>query len=124
MSIILQAKFELAAINFGEEDSRVMIEILEKFFDQWDSGGAVFVVAPILQRLIAGKPLTPIMGTDDEWFMPDIQGCYMQNKRCSTIFKKTKDGRAYDINVDDGRSPITFPYWPDNATVRSPTMKI
>jgi hypothetical protein len=45
-----------------------MIAILEKFFDQWDSGGAVHAVAPILQRLIAGKPLSPLTGADDEWF--------------------------------------------------------
>lgn len=57
MSIIEQAKSELAAINFGEEDSAVMIGILEKFFDRWDSGGAVHVVAPVLTRLISGQPL-------------------------------------------------------------------
>lgn len=119
MSIIDQAKVELAAINFGEDDSRVMIEILEKFFDQWDSGGAVAVVAPLLQRLIAGKPLSPIMGTDDEWFIHDAEGMYAQNKRCSTIFKATKDGPAYDIDVP-GRPPIAFPYWPDRAEVRMP----
>jgi len=43
MSIIERAKSELARINFGDDDSRVMIEILEKFFSQWDSGGAVHV---------------------------------------------------------------------------------
>jgi hypothetical protein len=68
MSIVDQAKHELKLINFGDEDSAVMIAILEKFFDQWDSGGAVHAVAPILQRLIAGKPLSPLTGADDEWF--------------------------------------------------------
>lgn len=115
MSLIDQAKIELAAANFGEEDSRVMIEILEKFFEQWDSGGAVAAVAPVLRRLIAGKPLSPIMGTDDEWFVHDCDGMDAQNKRCSTIFKATKDGHAYDIDVP-GRPPITFPYWPDLAS--------
>lgn len=68
MSIIQNAKEELKRINFGEEDTAVMIEILEKFFGQWDSGGAVWAVAPILQRLIAGKCLTPLTGEADEWF--------------------------------------------------------
>lgn len=122
MSIIEQAKAELAAINFGEEDSRVMVEILEKFFDQWDSGGAVAVVAPVLQRLIAGKPLGPLMGTDDEWFIHEMEGCYAQNKRCSTVFMD-HDGRAYDIDVP-GRPTITFPYWPDKADVREPIYEV
>lgn len=123
MSLIDQAKRELAAINFGEDDSRVMIEILEKFFGQWDSGGAVYAVAPVLQRLIAGKPLGPLTGEDSEWFIHDCDGMYAQNLRCSTIFKSTKDGPAYDIDVP-GRPPITFPYWPDKADVSSPVMEV
>jgi hypothetical protein len=121
MSIIDQAKAELAAINFGEDDSSVMIEILEKFFDQWDSGGAVHVAAPILQRLIAGQPLTPLTGADDEWFIWGIAGCYAQNKRCTCVFRATKDGPAYDIDVPD-RPPITFPYWPERMSISSPVL--
>lgn len=123
MSLIEQAKLELAAVSFGEDDSRVMVEILEKFFDQWDSGGAVSVAAPVLQRLIAGKPLAPITGEDAEWFIHDAEGMYAQNKRCSSIFKATKDGPAYDIDVP-GRPPITFPYWPDRAEVPSPVVEV
>lgn len=123
MSIIEQAKKELALINFGKGDSRVMIELLEKFFDQWDSGGAVWAVAPVLQRLIAGKPLSPLTGADDEWFIHDCDGMYAQNLRCSTVFKSTKDGPAYNIDVP-GRPPITFPYWPDKADVPSPVVEI
>lgn len=111
MSIIEHAKIELSAINFGDNDSRVMIEILEKFFAQWDSGGAVSVAAPVLQRLIDGKPLSPLTGSDDEWFIHDCEGMYAQNKRCSSVFKATKDSPAYDINVP-GCPPITFPYYP------------
>lgn len=122
MSIIEQAKTELAAINFGDDDSRVMIEILEKFFDQWDSGGAVWAVAPVLQRLIAGKPLSPLTGADSEWFVHDADGMYAQNLRCSTVFKATKDGPAYNIDVP-GRPPITFPYWPGDD-VSSPVVVV
>lgn len=123
MSLIEHAKSELAAINFGKDDSRVMIEILEKFFDQWDSGGAVWAVAPVLQRLIAGKALSPLTGEDSEWFIHNCDGMYAQNKRCSSVFKSTKDGPAYDIDVP-GRPNITFPYWPDRADVPSPVMEI
>ena len=125
MSLINQAKHELKLINFGEEDSAVMIGILETFFEQWDSGGAVHAVAPILQRLIAGKALTPLTGEDDEWF--DHGGGVFQNKRCSSVFKDPRfhgGERAYDIDAREPRAAITFPYWPDRADVPSPVMEI
>lgn len=110
MSIIERAKAELDAINFGDMDTAVMIKIIDLFFKQWDSGGAVDVAAPVLARLIAGKPLTPLTGKDDEWRIFDNgNGIYAQNIRCSTVFKNSKDGPAYDI---EGDGPITFPYTP------------
>ncbi len=125
MSIIEQAKWELKAANFGEDDSRVMIEILEKFFDQWDSGGAVACVAPVLQRLIAGKPLSPLSGDDDEWVIHDFEDdLYAQNKRCGSVFKR-RDGSAYTIDgPTPGRTPITFPYWPEKADIPDPVIEI
>lgn len=125
MSIIEQAKSELAAVNFGEDNSRVMIEILEKFFDQWDSGGAVHDVAPVLMRCIAGKPLAPLTGETDEWV--DHGNGVFQNRRCSTVFKDPRfhDGKsAYDIDAPEPRAAITFPYWPDRADVASPVVEI
>lgn len=125
MSIIEHAKAELAAINFGEDDSRVMIEIMEKFFDQWDSGGAVWAVAPVLQRLIAGKPLSPLTGADDEWCIHDFDDdMYAQNSRDGMVFKR-RDDTAYTIdNPQCERVPVTFPYWSDRAEVGSPVVEI
>jgi hypothetical protein len=71
LSLIEQAKQELARINFGEEDSRVMIEIMEKFFQQWDSGGSVYSCIPVLTKLLYGKPLSHLTGEPDEWFYHD-----------------------------------------------------
>ena len=126
MSIIDQAKEELKRINFGDEDSAVMIEILEKFFDQWDSGGAVHAVAPVLQRLIAGKCLSPLTGEDDEWV--DHGNGVFQNKRVSSVFKDSRfhnGNLAYDLDNPAGaRVPISFPYWPERAEVRSPVVEI
>ena len=136
MSIIEQARTELKTINFGDDDTRVMIEILEKFFEQWDSGGAVWAAAPVLQRLIAGKPLSPLTGKDDEWIeVSDREfkeggreyGIF-QNKRCPTVFKQERPDLgeglfAYDIDVP-GRPAITFPYWPDKAEVDSPVVEV
>jgi hypothetical protein len=124
MSIIERAKTELVTINFGAEDSAVMVEILEKFFDQWDSGGAVSCAAPVLQRLIAGKPLGPLTGADSEWFIHDMDDrCYAQNIRCSTVFKH-RNGKCYDIDARDPNAEIAFPYWPDRAEVREPVIEI
>jgi hypothetical protein len=121
MSIISQARRELEIINFGEEDTEVMIEILRKFFDQWDSGGAVWAVAPILQRCIAGKPLSPI--TDNDWM--EVETGVYQNKRCSTVFKNMETNVAYDIDNPKGpREQITFPYWPERSNVSSPVVEI
>lgn len=126
MSIISQAKNELAAIDFGEEDSARMLQILELFFDQWDSGGAVAVAAPVLQRLIAGKPLGPLTGSDNEWV--DHGDGVFQNIRCGTVFKDPRfhDGKfAYDLDNPDGaRTAITFPYTPNRAEVRMPIYEI
>lgn len=126
MSIVSQAKTELARINFGEEDSAVMIGLLETFFEQWDSGGAVHAVAPILQRLIAGKCLSPLTGGADEWF--DHGDGVRQNIRCGTVFMDPRfhDGKlAYDLDNPAGpREAIAFPYWPERADVGSPVIEI
>ena len=125
MSIIEQAEIELKAINFGEEDSAVMIDILKRFFAQWDSGGGVFVAAPVLQRLIAGKPLSPLTGADEEWIdrteMNDGKPMW-QNIRCSTVFKDA-DG-VYDIDVlGHTKFPVTFPYTPRDAEIGDPLVE-
>lgn len=126
MSIIGQAKKELQRVNFGEEDSAVMISILETFFDQWDSGGAVHFAAPVLQRLIAGKCLSPLTGEADEWH--EVGEGILQNIRISSVFKDPRfhDGKlAYDLDNPAGaREAISFPYWPERAEVASPVIEI
>lgn len=127
MSIIERAKVELEAVNFGAEDSEAMLEILRRFFAQWDSGGAVSVAAPVLQRLIAGKPLGPLTGEDHEWVHVAEQngGPLYQNIRCSTVFKDPD--RAWDIDIpatDGAWTSITFPYWPGRAEVPPPVVEV
>lgn len=135
MSLIEHAKIELAAINFGKEDSAVMVDILEKFFDQWDSGGAVSAVAPVLARLISGQPLGPLTGADSEWFDPMDNGIMLQNKRCGSVFK---DWRAPDgaLSENAGEGVLTihdidnpqwdgkFPYNPATKHPAEPVMEI
>lgn len=132
MSIIEHAKTELAAVNFGADDSKIMIEILEKFLDQWDSGGAVACATPVLVRLIKGQPLAPLTGEDSEWYDPMGDGIMLQNKRCSSVFKdwRSEDGHLSE-NAGQGTLKIhdldnltwdgSFPYDP---TTSLPTMPV
>lgn len=135
MSVIESARAELAAINFGDEDSAVMIGILEKFFDQWDSGGAVCAVAPILTRLISGQPLGPLTGLDNEWVDPIGDGIMLQNKRCGSVFKdwRTPDGMLAENagegvltihDIDNPQWDGKFPYDPATKQPSDPVMEI
>ena len=83
----------------------------------------------ILYRLMDWKPITPLMGTPDEWYddeYPNIREggtvCY-QNKRYSSVFALDKNGKdAYNIDGKvftrngtsftsfDSRVPVSFPY--------------
>lgn len=126
MSLIDSARYELILAKWDPDDIAAMTEILEKFFDQWDSGGAVHAVAPVLQRLIAGKPLSPLTGDDDEW--TEVVTGVFQNRRLSSVFKDPRfhDGKqAYDLDNPKGaRAAISFPYYPDRAEVRSPVVEM
>lgn len=129
MSVMEAAREELERSGFGEDDSRVMLEILGKFFEQWDSGGAVYFAAIVLRRLLGGQPLTPLTGDEREWNEVGEQNGrkLYQNRRCSTVFREGAEGeeggRAYDIDVA-GRPSITFPYDPETRGPTSPTMVI
>ena len=123
MNIIEHAKSELDLINFGKEDTKVMIEILEKFFDTWDSGGTVWSVAPILAKCIAGKCLSPLTGEADEWM--EVDTLMFQNKRLSTVFWNKRTGAVYDIDNPEGwEKQISFPYYPEEAKVSSPIVEV
>jgi hypothetical protein len=122
MSIKEHAKDELQRCNFGDEDTKVMIEIIEKFLDQWDSGGAVSVALPVFNRLIACKPLTPLTGEDDEWYKPIDNQELWQNKRCSTVFKDAV-GNVWDI-ASGQQVFIRLPYEPPDFGVPPPVMTV
>lgn len=141
MSITEQAKAEMVRANFPADEIEAMGNILGLFFDTWDSGGAVHVMAPVLQRLIAGKPLSPLTGADDEWV--DHENGTFQNKRCGTVFKeKDMNGNwiAYDIDLKLNAKKlvvtdqpqrhhwapyeIAFPYLPIEAEVGDPVVTI
>lgn len=135
MSIVDSARYELKLAGFDQEEIDGLAEILDKFFDMYDSGGAVYFMAPILQKLIAGKPLSPIGTTEEEWFDHEdmfnhfpgvVQG--WQNKRCGSVFRyRMEDGTFTYTDIDNpqGRHvQITMPYDPENIEVSSPLVTI
>lgn len=127
MSIIDHARSELTRAGASEEYKALLVKAMEEFFEEYDSGGAVAVMLPRftgdLQRLIAGKPLSPLTGAEDEWNDVSNGGPpSWQNKRCSSVFKDA-DGRCYDIDTP-GRPTITFPYSPEKAEVRMPVFEV
>lgn len=126
MSIIEIAETELDRAKFDPADKLVLLTILKLFFRQWDSGGAVWAMAPVLMRLIAGQPLTPLTGNDDEWMdRSDINDGdpLWQNIRAPSVFKNKE--RAWD---NDGDKPqhqhITFPYDPVTKLPASPVVEL
>jgi len=124
VSIRAQAKYEMKRAGFEPGEMEVMGKILDLFFDTWDSGGAVFVAADVLRRLIAGQPLSPLTGADDEWAdVGEATGRPMwQNMRDSSVFKD-EGGRCYDIDTK-GRPTIAFPYTPPSYGPPDPVMVI
>ena len=114
MSIVESAEIELRRCGYNEGDTRVVVEIMRKFFDQWNSGGAVSIMVPVLDRLLRGLPLAPLTGEDDEWSDPMGDGELLQNIRCGTVFKR-KDGSVFDVDAPDRR--ISFPYLPQTKNL-------
>lgn len=125
MSIREQAKSELDRVGISGDDRETIVKILDLFFDQFNSGGSVSVMAPILMRCLAGSPLTPLTGDDSEWhdmseYSSEPAGTIFQNVRASSVFKrKSDDGYVYyDVTQSgDGHNGFLaveqFPYMPE-----------
>lgn len=140
----------------GEEDSmwadygcacyKSALRAFESLLGDGHSGMSISITKNILNRLIDGKPLTPIEDTEDIWgecfsSMSDTCKKY-QCKRMSSLFKRVYPdgtveyddvGRCYCVNVDDPdvtfhnglvsryfeeMFPITMPYYPPTKPVR------
>ncbi len=124
MAIRDQAVLEMNLAGFEPGDKERVLTIMDLFFDRWDSGGACAVMIPALGRLLAGKPLGPLTGADEEWYDHGDMGhptykSMKQNKRCSSVFENTyHDGRVLCRDIDNpnyGEKPRAefFPYDPE-----------
>jgi hypothetical protein len=107
MAMLDWAKHELDLIglreNSGDEMNDAMrkhiIHMVEEFAKEGHSGFSASYAIGILEKILKYEPLSPILGTDEEW--SDVSEhndrITYQNKRCSHVFKEG-DGQAYDIN--------------------------
>lgn len=111
---------------------------LAKVFDKQNhSGMSASLSTMIFRKLVAWKPLSPINGTDDEWYsdnnFDDVPGnLHQQNRRCSAVFRERKavtdpwEYRYVEIlditNVDDVWA--TYPPVDDPGTLDDDDPKV
>lgn len=124
MSVIEHARSELLRTNMDPDDSAVLLDIMRLFFDQWDSSGAVSVMVPIMTRLLAGQPLSPLTGADDEWYDPMGDGRMLQNVRCSSVFRMMDGADYHHHDIDNPAWDGTFPYDPPTRMPAAPVMEV
>lgn len=126
---------ELTRIGmYGSDDEmndmmcKHILKMVDVFAEEGHSGFSAEYATSILQKLLRFEPLSPLTGEDDEW--NEVGTDVYQNKRLSRVFKKGKDGQAYDIHgkvfvEPDGCSYtsrdssvyIEFPYTPKTEYV-------
>ena len=120
-ALVAHAEEELAKLRDGEEDElqdwmdKNVLGVVKAFSEGGHSGSTAQYALGVIERLLRFEPLTPLTGADDEWCdVSEASGCPMwQNRRCSHVFKD--ETRAYDIDADDPKAAITFPYTPPSS---------
>lgn len=134
--MIEYAKKELKYLLDSEEKydnmmAENVLELLSVFVSQGHSGFSASWCIQLFSRLVMYKPLSPLTGEDDEWQKVDYN--LFQNKRCPSVFKEGKNGKAYNIEArtfsDDGGETwfysrkswefIDFPYTVPNEPEKS-----
>lgn len=133
------AERELDIIGMKDEEGmngmmrKHILHMIEEFAAEGHSGFSASYAIQCLEKLLRFEPLSPLMGTDDEWVdVAEYNGSPMwQNKRCSRVFKDETgaydiDGKVFwDWHTDengekfksyftsrDSRVYVTFPYVP------------
>ena len=133
------AERELDIIGMKDEEGmngmmrKHILHMIEEFAAEGHSGFSASYAIQCLEKLLRFEPLSPLMGTDDEWVdVAEYNGSPMwQNKRCSRVFKDETgaydiDGKVFwELHTDedgkkvktyftsrDSRVYVTFPYVP------------
>lgn len=125
-------KYDPKGFSYGGAIYESALKAYRSLAEDGHSGMSWSFTGKVLMRLMKGRPLTPLKGTDDEWVV--LENLY-QNNRCASVFKRVyNDGTVkytdndYVVCIDDdnghihsfgllddevySRWPITFPYMP------------
>lgn len=143
--LVAYARAELERAGLFKEDSdyggmlgKAVMDMIVLFDSEDHSGMSAGMTISLFTRLANFQPLTPLTGDADEWAVceddPDTGVVQWQNKRRSSVFRKTdangKVLEVYDINAeclvdtmeDDYvgllKTPVTFPYSPPSQMKR------
>lgn len=85
----------------GYEMQQLMIknvkDVLEVISEQGHSGFSINYFKNLLNNAIDFKPIRLLTGKDDEW--NEVGSDTFQNKRCSSVFKESKDSQAYYMDA-------------------------
>ena len=142
-NMITHAERELDIIGMKDNEDmdgmmrKHILHMINEFALEGHSGSSASYTIECLEKLLRFEPLSPLMGTDDEWTdVAEYNGSPMwhpmwQNNRCSRIFKDEsgaydidgkvfwswhtgEDGEKYKSHFTsrDSRVYITFPYVP------------
>lgn len=125
---------------YGDDMVReAVLELLEVFRSQGHSGHSAPYILSIFHDLAKWKPLSPLLGDESEWAWTEDNfsglelgelGRRQVNRRCSSVFRDTPEGSAYDVNSHYCKEPdgtryysgrkcrryLTFPYMPGEST--------
>ena len=111
-----------------------ILELLDIFSEQGHSGSSAPYILNHFNTLARFKILTPLTGEDIEWndvsADRDDKNFYLQNKRCSHVFKDEtgaydSQGKIFEdengscFTNSDSRVYISFPYMPKTEYVKS-----
>lgn len=116
--------------DYGGMLGEAVMKMLRQFEEEGHSGMSASMAISIFERLARFEPLSPLTGDDDEWHDPWDDAPWLQNRRCSHVFKDKATGEAYDsegrifrhpdgatFTSRDSRVPVTFPYVPKREYV-------
>jgi len=110
---LLKAEKELEILSkscHGPNDRPILepfypevLALVKKFSESGQSGGSApftaQVISSAVKKLCLHQPICPITGIDEEWQYGMCDGTYYQNLRLSSIFKETKEGKAYYLDA-------------------------
>lgn len=90
-----------------EDFAPEMLALIDKFGNSGQSGGSApytaGAIVGALKKLLMQEPISPVTNEDEDWFQPIDET--WQNKRCSALFKESKDGRPYYLDAIVWKTP-------------------